>query len=551
MVDRAHTPPPCDAADATAGAETQAEIAAWEEVAAFLGRPETYRLGEPVKRIDTHIAVVFLAGARAYKLKRPVRFPFLDFSTRAARERACRREIAVDRPIAPEIYRRVVAVTREADGRPALGGAGEPIEWVVEMNRFDEEATLDHRLAQGPLEPAFVEALAETVTRAQARAPVRDAGAWMADVAAYVEQNADAFAERPDLFAPARAERLSRASRERLGDLADLIEDRGRLGRIRIGHGDMHCANVAIVDGRPLLFDAIEFDDAIATGDVLYDAGFLIMDLCARGDRAAARLFLDRFLIETVRFECAGPRLADVEEVLLGEIDALAALPTWLSVRAALRAKIAAATARHLDGAARSAAEAEARRLFAAACAHLEPVRPHLVAIGGLSGAGKSTLARALAVDLPPAPGALVLRSDEIRKLVAGVGDTVRLGAEHYGRAASDRVYRLLVAAAAAALAAGRSVVTDAVSLHPEERARFAAIAAASEADFTGLWLEVDPAVAAARVGARVGDVSDADAGVVAFQRGLDSGPIDWVRIDASGSPEATLAAARAALATA
>ena len=535
-----------DLASAPAPNARDEPIVGWDDVVAFLARPETHGLTEPVVRIDTHIAVVFLAGHLAYKIKRPVRFPFLDFSSPAARETACRREIAVDRPIAPEIYRRAVPITREADGSLAIGGAGTPVEWAVEMNRFDENATLDRRLETGPLDPAFVDDLAATIARAQARARVRDAGEWAADLASYVEQNADAFVDRPDLFPPHRAERFARACRERLADLADLIEDRGRLGRIRLAHGDMHCANVAVIDGRPLLFDAIEFDDRIATGDVLYDVGFLIMDVCARGDREGARRLLDRFLLETVRLESRGPRLVDVEELFLTEIDGLAALPLYLAVRAALRAKISAATARHLDADHRPFAEANARRFFAAALDYVEPARPRLVAVGGLSGSGKSTLARALAADLAPAPGAMVLRSDEIRKLVAGVGDTVRLGAEHYTRDASDRVYRLLLAAAAAALAAGRSVVTDAVSLHPEERDRFAAIARASEADFTGLWLDVAPEVAAARVAARTGDASDADARVVAFQAGLDPGAIDWPRIDASGTPAETLAAARA-----
>ncbi len=526
-----------------------AALARWEEVAAFLLRPESHGVAEPVVRIDTHAAVVFLAGRLALKIKRPVRFPFLDFSTLARRETACRREIAIDRPIAPEIYRRVVAVTREPDGSLAIGGAGTPVEWAVEMNRFDETATLDRLLAQGPLALGLAERLAEVVAEAQARATLRDVTPWARDLAAYIEQNADAFAARPDLFPPEAVETLTRTARARLADLADLLDDRGRLGRIRLGHGDLHAANVAIVDGRPLLFDAIEFDDAIATGDVLYDVAFLIMDLDEKGDRPAARTVLDRWLIETVRHAAGAPRARSVESLLIGEIEALAALPLWLAIRASLRAKIAAATAPHLDGPERAAKEASARRLFAAACAFLAPTPPRLVAVGGLSGSGKSTLARALAADLAPAPGALVLRTDVLRKLLTGVDDTTRLGPEHYTRAASDRVYDCLCAAAAAGLAAGRSVVTDAVSLAPDERHRFAEIATAAELPFTGLWLDVDPAVAAGRVGARIGDASDADATVVAFQADRDPGPLDWQRLDASGSPEATLAHARAALA--
>lgn len=520
----------------------------WDEVAAFLAAPTTHGLAGAVVRIDTHAAAVFLAGPRAYKIKRPVRFPFLDFSTLSRREAACRREIAVDRPIAPSIYRGVVAITREPDGRLALGGSGEPVEWAVAMNRFDETATLDHVVARGPLAPAFVADLARTVAVAEARAPRRAVAPWRADLSAYLDQNAEAFALRPDLFPPPRVEALDRLARRRLAALADLLDERQRLGRIRLGHGDLHAGNVAVIDGRPQIFDAIEFDDAVATGDVLYDAAFMVMDLEARGDRAAARLFLDRWLVESVRREAGLRPDRPVAELLVAELDALAALPLWLSIRAALRAKIAAARARATDGVARAAAETEARRFFAVARDRLEPLPPRLVAVAGLSGSGKSTLARLLAVDLDPAPGALVLRTDVLRKLEAGVDDTARLDAAHYTPAASRRIYDHLVAAAGRALAAGRSVVVDAVALHDDERRRFADLAAAVEVPFTGLWLDVDPAIAAARVGARRDDASDADAGVVAFQAGLTPGAIDWPRLDASGTPEATLAAARRAL---
>jgi aminoglycoside phosphotransferase family enzyme len=551
-----HDPPTPPERRAAAPPSTPDDLRAWEEVAAFLGRAETHGLAEAPQRIDTHAAAVFLAGPLAYKIKRPVTFPFLDFSTLDRREAACRREIAVDRPIAPQIYRRVVAITREADGAPAIGGDGAPIEWAVEMNRFDETATLDRVVTKGPLAAAFVDDLAATVARMQAHAERRAAEPWIADLGRYLDQNAEAFAARPDLFPPERAAALTRRARDRLAELGEHLRARGRLGFVRLGHGDLHCGNIAVIDGRAQPFDAIEFDDAIATGDILYDAGFLVMDLADRGDRVAARRFLDRLLVEGTRLEVeariaagGGPMSPQsIAEAFLERIDGLAALDLFLSIRAALRAKIAAARAPHLADRARHAAEAEARRLFDDAVHHLAAKAPRLTAIGGLSGSGKSRLAVALAPNLRPTPGAVVLRADEIRKLVAGVVTTARLPAAHYTAETSRRVYDLLERAAGRALAAGRSVIVDAVAAKPDERADFAAIAARAEVPFTGLWLDVDESVAAARVGARRGDASDADAAVVHLQRGYDLGPIDWTRIDANGTPEATLAAALAGL---
>ena len=539
------------------GAHPQSTAAAdWEEVAAFLGAAATHGLSEPPRRIDTHAAVVFLAGPLAYKIKRPVKFPFLDFSTPARREFASRREIDIDRPIAPSIYRRLVAITREADGRLAIAGPGRPVEWAVEMHRFDDAATLDRRLARGPLEPACVELLAAEVARAENRSAVRDAAPWIADLGRYTEQNAEAFAAHPDLFHSRAATALTERTLVRLGELRDLLSARGRLGFVRLGHGDLHAGNIAVVDGRPQLFDAIEFDDAIATGDLLYDAGFLVMDLADCGDPTAACRLLSRLLVETARLEAEAERarhpgadFADLAaEALFRQIDGLAALGLFLSLRAAIRAKIAAARARHLDCDGRAVAEEDARRLFRAAIAHLEPARPRLVTIGGRSGAGKSTVAFGLAPRLVPTPGAVVLRSDEIRKLLAGVPPAARLPLDHYTPEVSARVYHLLEQGASRALAAGRSVIVDAAALRESERAGFAAVAAACEAPFVGLWLEVEREAALRRVEARFGDASDAGVEVVRWQYGIDAGAIDWRPVDAGGSSAATLGHAIAAL---
>src|SRR5271169_4362269 len=159
-----------------------------DEVFAFLGRPSTYG-GADVRRIDTHAAVVFLAGERAYKVKRAVRFPFLDFSTLEKRRKACAAEIEANRPFAPALYCRVVAITREPSGALAIGGAGNPIEYAVEMHRFDETKTLDRLADHGAVDLALADSLARAVAAAHARAPVVAAAPWIDALSAYVGQN--------------------------------------------------------------------------------------------------------------------------------------------------------------------------------------------------------------------------------------------------------------------------------------------------------------------------------------------------------------------------
>src|SRR5674476_1670111 len=153
----------------------------------FLGDPATHG-GAPVKRIDTHAATVFLAGARALKIKRAVRLPFLDYSTLAKRKAACEAEIEVNRALAPAIYRGVVAITRAGDGSLAIGGAGEPAEWAVEMRRFDETLTLDHLAEAGQIDSALADALGSAVARAHAAAPVVTTGGFIAELAEIVAQ---------------------------------------------------------------------------------------------------------------------------------------------------------------------------------------------------------------------------------------------------------------------------------------------------------------------------------------------------------------------------
>ena len=240
--------------------------------------------GASVRRIDTHAAAVFLAGERVYKVKRAVKFPFLDFSTVEKRKAACEAELEVNRPFAPKLYRGCRARSRaKPDGRLALDGKGEPVEWAVEMRRFDENATLD-RLARARRSIPRSRMRSRARSRRRMRgAPVVEAEPWLDALGDFIAQNDAAFREAPRCFRRARPQPLTQNSRAALDRLQPLLRERGKQGLVRRGHGDLHLGNIALIDGRPVPFDAVEFDPLIAAGDVLYDLAFLLMDLTERG----------------------------------------------------------------------------------------------------------------------------------------------------------------------------------------------------------------------------------------------------------------------------
>jgi aminoglycoside phosphotransferase family enzyme/predicted kinase len=503
-----------------------------EPVFALLADPATHG-GAAVKRVDTHAGVVFLAGDRAFKLKRAVKFPFLDYSTLDKRKAACEAEIAVNRPYAPQLYCGVVAITREANGRLAIGGKGEPVEWAVEMRRFDETQTLDHLADAGRIDMALADAIGRAIAAAHARTPEAPVDPWIAALMSYIDEHASMFAALPPVFDAGANERLAAASRATYARLMPLMAERGRRGLIRRIHGDLHLGNIALIDGRPVLFDAIEFSDIIGSGDLLYDLAFVLMDLTERGLGEAANIVLNRYLANTRRD---------------ADLDALAAMPFYLSMRASIRARVTAARLEQASEAERPAIAQRARGYFDWALRFITPSAPVLVAVGGLSGTGKSALARALAPAIKPAPGAVVVRSDVERKALFGKAETEPLPSDAYTPATTLGVYCTIADKARRAVAAGHSAIVDAVFATPSEREGIERSAAVLGVPFHGLFLVADLDTRLARVGGRRGDASDADAAIARAQESYELGALGWTRIDASGTPEETLARAKAAL---
>ncbi|MFT4132276.1 AAA family ATPase [Labrys sp. (in: a-proteobacteria)] len=487
------------------------------EVIDFLLSPGTHGRTEPVERIDTHGAIVFLAGDRVYKLKRAVRFPFMDLSTVERREWACQREVEVNSAYAPQIYLDAAPITRSGDGLQ-LHGEGEAVDWVVRMRRFDETGTLDRLADRNAISESLLAEIVAAVLASHEQAPIRDGLEAARSLERYIRQNDEAFRESPTLFPLQEIEVLTEAASRAHRDCFDLLIERGKAGFVRRCHGDLHLRNIAVIDGRATLFDAIEFDEAIATCDVLYDLAFLLMDLWDRGLHRHANVVLNRYLWEASEAHLAG----------------LAALPLFLSIRAALRAKIAAAAAMVQAPSEAEASRLEARRYFELARRFLGKLPPRLVAIGGLSGTGKTTLALALAPFLGRAPGAVVLRSDIERKRLAGIEQTQKLPSSTYTPSSSTAVYDTLSRKADVVLAADCSVILDAVYANLPQRHVAEGIALRAGVGFTGFWLHAPLPVMEQRVASRANDASDADVNVVRKQADYDLGRISWHRLDAT-----------------
>jgi hypothetical protein len=470
-------------------------------VAAFLARLAGR---EPV---ETHISAVFIGAERVLKIKKAVRLPYLDFTTLAARRHFTEREFEVNKPEAPALYQDVLAVDARPDHELVLLPAElarTPVEYVLQMAPVPARDFLDLLADSGGLTPDCLDDVADRVAASHARRPpVRG---WDSFAALSALALAEAVAARASALPESAVSAWENFVTAALGQVRYWLQARAAGGFVKRCHGDLHLGNVCLFDGKPVLFDALEFDEAMATIDTGFDLAFLLMDLDVRAGRAAANRVMNRVLARS--FDAGMTR----------------GLPLFMSLRAMVRAYVM------VDGGKRAAAQRYLDRMLG----YIAPETPRIVAIGGLQGSGKSTLARAIAPDLGRAPGAVVLRSDELRKRVFNVAPDQRLPGEAYGETPNAIVRQLLVETSRVVASGGHAVVADATFSDPALREAIVHAARDAGCRFTGIWLTAPRDLLEQRLRQRRHDASDATAEVLAESIRKTVEPADWIRLDST-----------------
>jgi aminoglycoside phosphotransferase family enzyme/predicted kinase len=466
---------------------------------AGLLRPAAYPhvVSEPVRLVETHISWVLLTGEYAYKIKKPLRLSFLDYSTLERRRALCEEELRLNSRHAPGLYLGVSAIAGPT-GAPRVDGEGPAVEYAVRMRQFDVGQELGALIAAGAVDASELASLGEDVAALHERASRAPRGSTFGQTDTVRRVTLDNFAELRRLPECAREhgslERLEAGIIGLFERRRSLIQQRLDAGQVRECHGDLHCGNVVRWDGRLTPFDGIEFDPALRFIDVANDVAFLTMDLAERG-RPDLRLSVLQAWCE-----------------FSGDFAALPLLPYYECYRALVRAKVAALAALQAQAGspARQAAVTTCRRYLDWAASRLTPRRPALLLTCGLSGSGKTWLARAIA----PSLGALHLRSDVERKRLAGLAPHEDSRSEPdggiYTREFNARTYERLERCAAAALEGGEPVIVDAAFLRRGERLRFLDIAASAGARAVILHCRAPEAMLRQRVAARQASRSDA-----------------------------------------
>ena len=456
-----------------------------------------------VELLETHISWLLLTGEYAYKIKKPVDFGFLDFSTLAQRRHYCQEELRLNRRLAPALYLAVVAITG-SPAAPRLSGPGSAIEYAVKMRQFSQESLMTRVLARGRLQPEQLDTLAGHIAAFHAQAECAGPDSPYGTAENVWQPVAQNFAQiRPHLSNPdqlARLQSLQEWSEAAYHRLRDTLAQRKAQGFIRECHGDLHLGNMVLLDGRITPFDCLEFNAGLRWIDVMSEVAFLTMDLHARGHPALAHRFLNRYCESS------------------GDYSGLRLLRFYQVYRALVRAKVACLrlTQSGLNETEAAATRRDAHRYLALAQDYTRSTPRPLLITHGLSGSGKTHNTQ----DLVETHGAVRIRSDVERKRLFGLPPGARshagLDQGLYRPEASRRTYERLAALAQEVLEAGLPVIVDATFLKREQRAAFRALARRLGLPFIILDFQAPPALLRQRIKARAAAERDASEATVA-----------------------------------
>jgi aminoglycoside phosphotransferase family enzyme/predicted kinase len=481
---------------------------------------------EDIQLVETHISWVLLTGRFAYKIKKPLKLDFLDFSTLELRRRYCEEELRLNRRTAPQLYLEVLPITGSAD-RPRVGGTGAAIEYAVKMLQFPEAARADHLAAASRLEAAALKTFASDLARFHAAAARDAAGRFGRPdcIAHQVRENLRQLRAVLETDEQAPCASLASWLDAELAARHGLLAQRAEQESVRECHGDLHLSNLVLLDGRLLAFDCIEFGESLRWIDVIDDAAFLVMDLQVRGHDDLAYVFLNAYLAAT------------------GDFAGVGLLNLYRMYRTLVRAKVAAIARAQASAAGRLDAQSRLRAHLALAQRYLGADPPVLVLTSGLTGSGKSWLAEQLAARCP----ALMVRSDVERKRLAGLAPDARsgspIGGGLYSAAGSARTYARLEAVARCLLEAGHTVIVDAAFLSRAQRVPFYDLAGQLGLRCLLIECTAPPAVLEARITARAAtaDASEGNREVLAHQLAtrdpvLASEPVTVLELDTTAA---------------
>lgn len=496
------------------------------EIIKALSQPETY--GKKTKQVDirqSHIAILFLAGDKAYKLKRAVLYPEADFSTQEKRRLACVREMKRSTVYAPGLITGVKPVRRLENGQIVIGGKnGTEIDTVLEMRRIPSENLLNNLLPSPTFDRFEAMDLAESLADLHKRAKIFKTK-WGTDTVKKIilENESILSCFCPELFKKEAVNTLTRNTLAMLGQTTTLIRYRQKTGHVRKCHGDLLLSNIAYHDNRFLFFSPIEYNETQCCIDTLYDLADLLMDLETKGLRRLTNILFNHYMAYT------------------NDIDGFPLLPLYQSIRAAGRAAVCAKRSTLLKGADKKAVIKEARHYFDLATRFITQFNPILIACGGLSGSGKSRVARDLGGMLSPAPGAVILRDDIVKKQIVGLPPHQTLDDKYNTPAFDEVVYDVLRQEARTALGAGSCVIVDALFYNPAEREAIENLAKELHLPFIGFWMDAPLAVRTERVEKRLRNPSDVRSyEELQKQLTIETGDISWYKIMTDAPREQT-----------